>query len=235
MRRWHPRRLVAAVWLAATASSCSLFSDLGGLASEVPSDAAAPSNDGGAESGTTKTPDGAASDSSTVVTPDADGGAGDAAAPNLHPNGTFENGCDGWGNYYAQLTPSTIAHSGKGSCRVCSATNNPDTFFTIDDGGASGPPVVGARYLATAWVRGGDTGTFPSFAVANLRTASFNPFASYDQAAGPNTALSTSWIQLSVILTITQAKGNLNVFVGAPKETATGCFLVDDVRLERLD
>jgi hypothetical protein len=209
-------------------AACSLLSDLGGLASEDPlPDASADAR-------------GATSDASAeAARPEAGATEGGAPSANLHPQGSFGTGCGDWGSFQGSLEASALGHDAPGACRVCTGQAGVTSFFTIDDGGLGGAPVAGATYRATAWVRSPDgVGRItPSYATINLRTFERTPaFTTLEQQNQTEATpfQGTSWVQLAIELTVTQARGRLNVFIGAPG-AANACFLVDDVRLERVN
>lgn len=212
----------------AATTSCSLFTSLGDLSSGAPPDGA------GVDGGVPPLVDGG----EAGALRDAEADAADAGErPNLHPQGTFDTvGCGTWGNYLATLTAATPGRMSAGACRVCATSQGAKEFFTIDDNGLPGAPIAGARYRATAWVRPAPGAVTPTYAMLHIRTFGFDPdFTTYEQA-DPVAAVpfTTDWMPLSVELTIQQARGKLNVFLGAPGAVGA-CFLVDDVRLERVD
>lgn len=225
------------VWLGALLSACSLFSDLSGLASEDASSsdasAAAPPLDAG----------GVASDSGPGVgfPPGNEAGPaeGGGVPANLHPQGDFAAGCGDWGAFQGSLQPSVLGHDAAGSCRVCVDQTGVASYFAIDDGGLGGPPEAGATYRATAWVRSAGVNGLvaPSYVTINLRTFERTPaFTTLEQQneTSKTPLQGASWVKLAIQLKVEQARGQLNVFLAAPG-AANACFLVDDVRLERVN
>jgi hypothetical protein len=167
-----------------------------------------------------------------------DASVGDAAVetlgPNLHTLGTFEDGCNlPWDAFQGTLAASPIAHTGTRSCRVCVAAGAPaKATFSADDNRSAGPAATGARYLASAWVRADDT--LPAGPVALiLRAASTSKI--FEGVQGPNVSLDTEWRRLQVTLAVTTSDTFPNVVVrGEAASNATGCFLLDDVTVQKI-
>jgi hypothetical protein len=207
----------------ATASGCSLATNLDDFAAEDPPAA----SDAEADHAT---PDVGIADSGA-----ADGAAGDGAdanggLPNLHPFGTFENGCTGWGTFGSTLAPSEVARTGTGSCLVCGTGTT--TSFTADDDGVLPSPPIGAEYLAEAWVRSAPQKTTPPSMQMVLRGRNDAPFVEVEKKFTDYPSPTATWTKLSVKLTITKASQKLNVVVAA--EWVNGaCFLLDDVAIYR--
>ncbi len=215
--------------------ACSLFTSLEGFSSTVVYVEAAT--------------DGSAADDGRVGDRDAsDGGmlpdgaievGGDAAVvggTSIHPNGTFEaadNVCDpGWTAFQGTLAKSPIARSGSASCRACGGPGITD-YFTIDDEGAGGDAVVGARYQAEAWVR-----TDPAFAAPGPGRLSLRSFRSdggfidLESSRSPELQPDATWRLCTAEITITKPNGKINVYVGVEAKPGA-CFLIDDVVLRR--
>jgi hypothetical protein len=172
MRRRRIGGLIIA--LAVATSACSLVTSLDGLSSGIdatdgPRDAGAANDatDGPAEAEVAPPPTDAA-DALAIQ----DAGARDDAGPNLHPAGTFENGtCDPWHGFQGSIGFVTLARTGGGACRACTASTTTD-YFTADDNGATGADMVGATYRAEGWVRTDPTAPAPLDVKLFLRNAS---------------------------------------------------------------
>ncbi len=232
----RPATVVLVLTSVAAVPACSLFTSLGDFATDGPP--AEMVVDAGVH------PDGVTLADASRAAPSSEAGprgpvdAGEdsaAAAQNLHPQGSFEVGCSPWDGYQATATSSTTARSGARSCRVCVMQGVAD-FFTLDDNTIPLSPVAGARYRAEAWVRAAPGSVSPTTAQIYLRTVTPAPFVTHQQAEGPFIVLPANgeWVRLQIELTANQAQGVFNVFVAAPAVPGA-CFLVDDVRLERLD
>lgn len=220
-----------------TLGACSLFTSLEGFSSTVVYVEAG--SDGiAAGDGTASDRDGG--DGSTTIDARVDAG-GDAAVVggvSIHPQGTFEaadNVCDpGWTAFQGSLAKSATAHSGMASCRVCGAPGITD-YFTMDDEGAAGAAVVGARYQAEAWVR-----TDPGFAAPGpgrifLRSFRFDGgFIDLESSSSLEAQPDSTWRLWTSEITITKPNGKINVFVGVGARPAA-CLLVDDVVLRRMN
>jgi hypothetical protein len=202
-------------------AACSLFTSF-----EELSTAATPPTDGGS------TPSADASDGAGVEPVPVDGGEDVALPilPNLHPRGTFENGCDGWGGYQATVSPSDVAHSGVGSCRFCAKFSD---YFSGDDSGFLDNPAVG-EYRVEMWVRAAPQKQAPDQLAIFLRTIDGVPFVQHEINGSPPVSLDDTWRRLETTLTVTQPAELLNSFVSSDTGPADRCFLVDDVRVERL-
>lgn len=222
--------------LAVATSACSLLTSLDGLSSggdagEGPSpDAAA---DHSAEGGADAAPPFKADAADALPTEDA--GARDDAGPNLHPAGTFENGtCSPWQGFQGSVGPISIAHTGSGACRACTASTTTD-YFTVDDGGASGDDVVGVTYRAEGWVRTDPSTPAPPDVRFFLRNASIatGTFVTLESSMSPAAAIDATWQHFEATLSVTK-QGYLNVFVGGT-HAPSACFILDDVTVRRLN
>lgn len=225
----------------ALAGGCSILTSLDGLSSR--NDDETPGGDGGGPDGTTSASDAGdgatASDapSDTGSNPDAlvDSGAdSEPSLPNLHPNGSFEANIMPWGAYQGAVTQSDIARTGAHSLRACGSSNT--DFYTADDGSALGPPTIGASYRVEAWVRTSPGASAPPSMTIFLRSVNFTGgFQSIEtnDAKAPG-AITSTWQKISVTITITKAAERFGVFVGADP-SAGGCFLLDDVVLQRIN
>jgi hypothetical protein len=160
--------------------------------------------------------------------------AGDEPPPDLEPNSTFETGCSPpWGVYHSTLASDSTAHGGMLSCRVCWTGVGVDVF-SIDDRGPVQPAVVGARYLATAWVRVAPDAGAPSGVQLLLRSIELSPFSEVEVKYGPMTTPSSTWQSLSITLDVTKPAQAVNVAV-VGQLGANVCFLTDDVTLQRIE
>jgi hypothetical protein len=121
---------------------------------------------------------------------------------------------------------------GAKSCRVC-WTGVGAGVFSIDDRGPVRPAVVGARYVATAWVRTAPGTAAPPGVQLLLRTITPSPFAEIEVVYSAASTPTATYQQLSISLDVTKNAGAVNVAVVG--DLATGaCFLVDDVTLSRV-
>lgn len=235
-------RRILACSVFALAGGCSILTSLDGLSSPD-NEASTPGGDGGGLDGTTSATDAgdgaSATDASsdTGSSPDVavdSGTDGGPSLPNLHPNGTFEANLVPWGAYQGVATQSDLARTGAHSLRAC-GTSNVD-FYTADDGSALGPPTIGATYRAEAWVRTSPGASAPPSMTIFLRSVSFTGgFQSIEtnDAKAPG-AITSTWQKLTVTITITKAAERFGIFVGADP-SAGGCFLLDDVVLQRIN
>ncbi|MBX3186726.1 MAG: hypothetical protein KF819_06910 [Labilithrix sp.] len=225
MRRSHRAgsHVIGSAAFAATISACSLLTPLGGLSTgedPISPEDAAPTGDASVASDATNAPD---------VSIDVDATVDAATRPNLHKNGTFETGCDFWGAYRSTLaSESAYARSGAKSCRVCS---DGSTFYSIDDGGHVDNPPVGSVFYAAMWVRKAPGYPVATKAFIMLRTFDNPPWKERDIVQSPHITLTDAWQRLEATLVVTQGQ-YVNV-VGAGADG--GCFLIDDVVLERVE
>lgn len=220
-----------ALFLAAL-PACSLFSSLDDLSETVVYvEAGADGPDGtsgGDGSGANGGDTGSGSDGNMQIVDAGD----DSGYPNLHPNGTFDVGCQGWFPYNATLAADSTAHSGAGSCRVCSTVTSSDVA-TIDEAGVLVPVANGGVYVASAWFRVPDGVSGPSSGVKITLVTRAQGGADLDTQQGSLSAIdATSWTQLKVQLTATQDAAKLRVWAGGKAQTSA-CFLIDDLRVER--
>ena len=158
----------------------------------------------------------------------ADSGDG-TGTPNLHPDGTFESGCGRWQTVNGTETASGDAHTGSGSCRICST--GPGGFSFDDKGFLASPPP--GRYQASAWIRPAPGEPAPRSWGILLRTVdepTGPSFAEVEKSAS-NPAVTTDWAELTVALDVTKPADVLNVVVYTDSSM---CLLVDDVRAERV-
>lgn len=155
-----------------------------------------------------------------------------AGEPNLHPNGSFETGCAPWAAFQGTMTHVTSgARTGVGACRFC--TNGSGTYFTADDAGSFGKPVVGAEYAVEAWVRSVDGKAMPPRVSLALRTRDTTKTKVEGTQVELGTALSTQWQRMRTNLSVTKDAAELAIVVGADR-SADECFLLDDVTLVRV-
>jgi hypothetical protein len=233
MRSARLAELTAA--LAITTSACSLLTSLDGLSSSPVSDIAnGDARADGDGTGATEASTEAAADAPMTSEALDAFDAGDEAGPNLHPQGTFENGTtDPWAGYQGTIDIAATAHSGNGACRACTNPTTTD-FFTADDNRTSGPGEVGATYRAEAWVRADPSSPAPPSVQLILRNATLvnGKFTALESSASPLIPIDATWRHLEITLTFTKA-GDLNIFVGA-STAPNACFLIDDVVLRRV-
>jgi hypothetical protein len=234
-------RRIALASLGAVSAACSIFVSYEGFTDGLVGDGGKLQTDAPADTRAPDSRDAMARDSSDTQTGDTGATAADAAdaalevlGPNLHSSGSFEDGCKlPWDAYNGTLAPSTTAHSGGKSCRVCvKSTVAPDDTFAADDNRASGAASVGARYRASAWVRADDSA--PALPIALLlRAATSTRY--YELTEGPKTALDLQWRRLEVTLTVTSANTFPNVVIdGRANPSSNNCFLLDDVEVRQI-
>jgi hypothetical protein len=214
---------------AALFCACSIFTSLDGFTGGAD---AAPDGDRSDASNEAATPADAADDSASDAIPlDASDGAG-PRGPNIHPNGTFDTTLVPWGSYQGALTLDPFARSGAKSVRVCTlpATTN---FFTVDDGGPI-PNTLGGTYRVEVWVHTAPGAATPPNVKLFVRTINRSAgFVVVESTESSGIALDGTWQRLEVTLVTTKPAAFFNVFVGGDSIT-NGCFLVDDVYVERL-
>jgi hypothetical protein len=173
--------------------------------------------------------------------------AGDAAAVDgpidaapdsgLLTNGDFEVGCEGWTVVQGSSTgPDPTAHSGNGSCRVCSAgtaTMQVGIFqkFSTDI-------TTGDSFAGSAWMRAAEPDAAPPGTQPTCRVDIFalpgceGGMTCLDQ--GLPTAgqvLGADWQQVNATVKSRRDGGLVDLELRAT--TTTGCFLVDDAALFR--
>ena len=215
---------VSVVLFAAFPIACTSLDD---LSSERPtSDAAIPDATGDAS---TVDANGTSDASDAATTTD---GASDAAlAENLHPFGTFEQGCAPWYPNQATTSADSVAHGGAQSCKICWASGS--TYFGADDTGFLSSPPLGT-YHAEAWVRQVAGAAIPVGVLITLRTKIGTSSATFpEKAESVPSTVSITWTRIEVDLVVTKPAEKLNVVVGS-MSSQDACFLVDDVRVFRV-
>jgi hypothetical protein len=220
--------------LAVATSACSLVTSLDGLSNGA-DDAAPDARGDGPTAASEAAPPPVGRDASDELALAEDAGARDDAGPNLHSAGTFEDGtCDPWTSYQGSLGLVTIAHTGSGACRTCTASTTTD-FFTADDTGASGDDVIGATYRAEGWVRTDPSAPAPPDVRIFLRNASVagGSFVDLESSVSPAAPIDATWQHFETSLSITK-QGYLNVFIGAT-HAPSACFIIDDVTVRRVN
>ncbi len=151
-------------------------------------------------------------------------------APNLHPQGTFENGtCDPWGSFQGSVHASDVGHSGGGSCEVCTLPTTVDRF-TADDNGAPGPSVAGATYHAEGWARTSPGKAPPGLVDLNLRNVTPEPI---EQTRSAQSLVNDVWQRFETTLAVTKPNGRIGVYISG-EHRPNACFLIDDVVLSRV-
>ncbi len=126
---------------------------------------------------------------------------------------------------------SSNPHAGKSSCRVCASADSESTF-SLDIRPPAGPPIVGATYRASAFVRRPQNESFPPAGVyLNIRSFNDAPFTVVEIAT-MNTPTQTAWSQVSVDLKITKPAQALDIFASALYGENT-CFIIDDLTLTK--
>lgn len=221
MRRSSSLGLLAS--LAAALTACSLLTSLDGFTGP---DAA------GADASTSTTSDGEPADTSSdrADAPLVD--AGDDAAPNIHPQGTFEgSACDPWDGFQAGVAISSTARTGNGSCRVCTRAGVAGDFAT-DDEDATGAATVGGTYRARAWVRAAPSAPIPGPVFMNFRTRT--PGMVQETSISKDVTVTTTWQLLTTTLAVTKP-GTLDLVIGPATAPADACFLLDDVTIQRVE
>jgi hypothetical protein len=217
--------------------ACSLITSLSGL-----SDGAADASGPEAASGEAAAVD-AGSDANPTADAATDGGTTDggttdgeseASLPNIHPAGTFESGttCDPWGYFESTISWNDVAHTGKGSCRVCSVTGKTDGF-TADDKGIIGSAPIGAVYHLSAWLRAAPGSSVATTGYVVLRTINFPSYDTIEGLSSDSVLLTDTWQKLDTTLTVNGAADALDVVI-AGDYAADACFLFDDVVVERI-
>ncbi len=229
------RALLASVSFAATVvTACSLSSGLDGLMGGE-EDAKKVVADGGtgASDASEDVPRDAATDGSSTP-PSVDAGEDAGVVVNLHPNGTFEQGCGRWTPYQSAIQMATTARTGTGSCRTCANQGATDVYGMSDDGAVADPP-VGAVYRASAWVRAAGSATPSATVGVFLRTFSAaNGFTQIELGEGSTLpAVDGTWRFVEVTFEVTKPAPFLQVGVTG-FVPPIGCFLTDDVVLERI-
>ena len=224
---------------AGPASACSLFTSLDGLSGgspTLPTEAAA--FDVEAADALDARPESGA--------PPSEGGSGDAGddgpaprGPNYFPIGDFELGssCSGQG-YNSSYTLDPIARSGTQSCRVCHAYGQPPNVYSYDKTIDSiGAPPKGSRYYVEAWLRSAPDAAPPTggaeITLRDFRTTG-GTFTAVDERHSGYTRLGSEWTKVAVEFSIADTTDGLDVYVDAPLESGTTCFLLDDVVVQRV-
>lgn len=167
-----------------------------------------------------------------------DGGAADARIDADTETGTllyeqhFDGpGCNGWSSFQGTLASDPQGRAG-GGCRVCMNAGVTDYF----SGGSPGLGflAVAGTYRAEAWVRTAPDAGPTSGGRLHLRQAKRTPFTQIASAMTPPESYSTTWRRLEVVLEVTKTEEDLDVYVTGGAG-ANACFLVDDVKLYRLE
>jgi hypothetical protein len=139
----------------------------------------------------------------------------------------FDSGtCDGAGNYQANLTGTTDAHTGPSACEVCRSVN--DGLYTIDTYFFDDVVKAGARYTAHAWVKrpAGDTANDTVFIALRLSDANFQFIE--DHEGNPQT-LTDTWTEITFTTTFGQDGRKIDTYLGSiPAGGGNPCFIVDD-------
>ena len=232
------RRILACA-VFALAGGCSILTSLDGLSSRNDDQTPTPGGSDGAAEGSATGDGASASDAPSDTGPTDDvtvdsGTDSGPSLPNLHPNGNFEANIMPWGAYQGVVTQNDLARTGAHSLRAC-GSNGLD-FYTADDGSALASPVIGATYRAEAWVRTSPGAAAPPSMTIFLRSVNFTGgFQSVETAdVQAASAITSTWQKLTVTITITKAAERFGIFVGADP-SAGGCFLLDDVVLQRIN
>jgi hypothetical protein len=165
----------------------------------------------------------------------------DAPVVNLHPQGSFRGlDCSPWIPYQSTLTKVAERRSSPGSCQVSSTATDVDRYFAIDDNRNKPQTAitvaVGETYRVSAWVKSCPNQPAPSLIEINGRVLqSVNTFVRLEDHNSMEIEPSAcNWLPVSQTFQIGQA-GQLNVVVTARAPTsAGGCFLLDDVVVQKL-
>ncbi len=175
--------------------------------------------------------DDAVADGITPPPPGSDGAiedtGSDGGPSNLVKNGDMEFGCASFEGRNATLTESVIGHGGARSCRVC--VMSPPGFGVGQDITTSWP--AGASYLAEAWVRTDDDGGPPNYFGFGL-TATLADGGTQKIEQSPPT-LDATWRRVTAAITPSGPGTKMVVEVSAATGGGPGCFLMDDVTLQR--
>jgi len=151
---------------------------------------------------------------------------------NLLSNPGFESGISPWASWQGKISLSSDAHSGSRSASVAFVSGSTPPTYTIGNGppGEVTDPPVGARYEATAWVKGAGSSIGKQVRLV-IRDSKGN---TQHETAGPWVALSSGWQQISVTHTISKAgMTGLDIYVVQTKAAGSDSFLVDDLSLYR--
>jgi hypothetical protein len=223
---------------ALAAIGCSALVDLSGLSTGSAADATTTPTEGGSnEAGPlTDSGDGSTGTDGAPIDARADADAADPdphVGPNLLADHSFESGCT-WDAFQGTKATDTTARTGTKSCRICTLDSTTD-YFTGQDPFSAPAPVVGATYRAIAWVRTAPGAAVPPGPVLNVRSTNSAPFTAIEGAASANPGIpfTDTWQRVEVTMKATKPAQQMDIFVGSNTVTG-GCFLVDDVWLERL-
>lgn len=149
--------------------------------------------------------------------------------------GSFESGRCGEESSFFQGTGADDPSGRAGSAHACRVCRNPgQPYYTLDHY-LPQPPVLGARYHASVWVRAVPEATTSQSVIFFLREYDNGPsgFVSVDQSQTDLTPIDQTWRRLELERTVTHTVDGMDVFVSAdpgsvPAATTT-CFLVDDL------
>jgi hypothetical protein len=149
---------------------------------------------------------------------------------NLEANGTFDDGCQGWGAINSRLSPFSPGRNGN-ACEVCAVAA---ADYTMDD---QPNPVMDARigqiYEAQAWVRRSPNGTALKPVAIRIREWQTPDQVEGDTTPGNFVDLTNDWTATRVRHVVIANAPALDIYVGG---TGGGeCFLVDDLVLYRVD
>lgn len=197
---------------------------------------------GGSSSGSSSSSGNSSSSSSSGTVEPSDGGVdaassdgGGTPGPNILKNPDFEDGTCGDANFYrGQGGVTSTAHTGMFACQACRQDESTD-IYTWNTPYVVESPAVGDTYRASAWVKRGADSFKDQKVAITIRTAQMTPFATIEQAASDEVALTDEWTRLETTLTVTKMAPVLDVYVGVTTQTTAGqrCFIVDDVSLTR--
>ncbi len=220
---------VAALASAALATACSVALDFDALEGDGPGGGVLEAGTGSdAEAVDAKAPDGGSPAADAAV--DALADASDDAGTLLYEQRFDGPACNGWSTFQATNGSDPSGRAGA-ACRVCMNAGVTD-FFSGGSPGLGFVPAVGT-YRAEAWVRTAPDAGVTSGGRLHLRQAKRDPFTPVASAMTPPEPFSTTWSRLEVVLDVTKAEEDLDVFVtGGAGPNA--CFLVDDVKLYRV-
>lgn len=165
----------------------------------------------------------------------------DAMPPNLCPNPGMEDGVVEWTPYNATAAANTnVPHSGTLALKICKqptmATSLMSVYVDVINPAAPGDLSVGARFVASIWVRSSFAieDVAPPQLMLSLREAG-GAAANHDHDGTPLLAPTTDWTLITAEGVIQQPDRTRLSLIVAPGDVPDGtCFLIDDCHVARL-
>ncbi len=148
----------------------------------------------------------------------------DSVSVNLVANSDLESGVTGWTGIDAAVTPTSVAHTGRGAARVCGIAG--DTRYGIDDDPATVVTAKrGAVLHAVAWLRAGSSGRL-SATIAIRETTNHAA-----ESRSPAFEVGNEWTRLEIDHVLVDDALDTDLKIRAIE--GDPCVLVDDLAVFR--